>query len=289
MSGYSGENGDANTKCVSTASAPSTVGDGSPCLSSNDCSVFSTCSVGLTPHVCIPLSKACPGGDCSGHGTCSYQDIASGNTLTTCLQRNASCAAVCTCSGNYTTSDCSLTKSELMSKQSMRNTLISSLVNVTAASNPTADNLMSWSNSIASMTQVPEEVTVTAANNVMNIASTILTNAGGGTVSSSDLSGTMNALNSVATQVSSDQLLSMVNTYGSLVSGEMYPGQSSSDLIQNNFRMSSVVLGNSAGSTVSELTTPVTYAESLTNVQPMKMLLPNNTDSSRMHLLVNQM
>ena len=278
MNGYSGEIGDANTKCVST-NVQSSVEDGSVCQADNDCSIFSYCNKARMPHVCLPQLKSCPGGDCSGHGVCSYRDQSTGNLAATCLQSNSSCVAICICIGNYTTSDCSVTQDDLISKQSMRSTMLSSLVNVTTASNPTAENILTWSNSIASMTQVSQEVTASAASNVMNIAFTILNNADVTTVSGSDLSGTMNALDSVATQVSSDHLLNMVTAYGSITSNSMYPGQSSNDIIKSNFRMSSIVVGTSASS--NELTTPLTYVESVSNVKPMKMSLPNNTDNAK--------
>ena len=279
LSGYSGVSGDANSNCVSTSSSKVIIADGGICSVNGDCGLFSYCNNSLVPSICMRLSASCPGGgDCSGHGSCSYRNVQTGKSVLSCNQGDSSCEAVCTCSGDYTTDDCSITNEDLLSKQSMRNTLITNLANITTASNPTADNLLSWSNSIASMTQVPNEITSSAANSALVVASTILSNAGSGSLSSSDLGGTVSALDTIATKVPTTSLLTLVNSYGGIVTNAMYPGQGSNDLIKSNYRLSSVVVGNDAQS---ELSTPVTYVESLNNIKPMKLSLPNNTDSSK--------
>ena len=274
-SGYSGESGDSNTKCILPTSIP--VADGSVCNANSNCGVQSYCLLSVIPHVCTRLPKECPGG-CSGHGSCSFSDAITGNPVASCKQGDGNCEAVCNCNGNYTSTDCSITWANLLAKQSIRNLLIANLQNITALSNPSSENLVSWSNSIASMTQVTQEVTLSSANSVINIANTILNNAGSGSVVSSALTGTVSALDAVANHVSKDNLLSMVNSYGSIVANEMYPGQSSNDVIKSNFRTSSIIVGNGANT---ELSTPVSYVEALNNVKPMKLSLPNNTDSTK--------
>ena len=141
--------------------------------------------------MCEKQSKSCPN-QCSQQGSCVYYDDATGNVLDDCKQGDISCYNACSCFGDYSGSDCSVTTEELLVRQNMRTELLSYLGDLTQNENPTSDSIEAWTNSLSSITQNPDEVSSDAIDGVTSIARTILDNANGASgvkVKSSGLAG----------------------------------------------------------------------------------------------------
>jgi hypothetical protein len=121
---YIGEEGHANSICQLISTFQQQL-NSSPfrCGNDKECDMFSYCNV--MTESCIPLSKSCIGGMfCSGHGSCIYKSMCSGQNITNCFYGDESCKAECKCSANYSGIDCSQTLEDLMIKQQLRSALI---------------------------------------------------------------------------------------------------------------------------------------------------------------------
>ena len=291
--GFTGEEGEANSRCMA-ASAAGAMNNrraltGSRCGSDDDCDVWSVCDGTGT---CSRLPKMCVDSGCSGRGTCIFEEVDSGTLVDDCRQGDISCLAVCSCVSGYAGSACAITAEDLESMQLLRSGMISSLGDLTESENPSSDNLASWSNSLSGLTQIADEVSGSAVDSISKIATAIVTNAAASdSIVVGDIGGVIGALDVItralagnttfrrrlaAGDTSDDTVSSVVNllqSYGAMASADMVPGQPSADSIMSNFRVSSIaVSGDSA--TVS---TPLSFAETAKNIQPMDVELPSSS------------
>ena len=266
ISGYIGDDGDANTACKLTANANNSSADSS-CVTDDDCGLWSACNV--TAHKCYRLPKVC---NCFGHGECIYTVLGSNATVDSCLQGDLTCNSKCICEVPYVGADCSLTSEELEAKQTLRTALISSLVSSVTNDNPSAENVKGWSNAVASMTQVPNEVSTNSSIDILNIVSYSLENAVSLGSASTDLTGNVNALNSIAQVAPISGVSNLVKSFGNIMAGEMVTGQPPAAIVQSSFRLSTSIASSSIGF---NLSTPITPAELLSGMQPTSVSLPS--------------
>ena len=285
LSGYVGDEGDANSRCVPTSAVFSWTMSGSSsntdvnananvteqsCSSTNDCDIWSTCS---GDGQCQRLLKQCIDPDCSGHGACSFVNNLDGYVLVggICRQGNSTCSAVCSCVDGFVGGDCSATAAEMAAKQQIRALLIASLGNLTQSEIPSGDNLVSWSNSLSALTQISEEVPRVSLDSIGAIVTTIVqrTASSSDTVAAAEISGVVGALDIITQSlakgdvstvgqrrqlatggvgvISVSTVVGLLTDYISLVSREMLPGQSPIESIKANFRLSSTAISGGGG------------------------------------------
>jgi len=103
------------------------------------------CPLGVcTDGVCTVTSKTCQSSTsdiCSGHGTCQFYDIASGDTIADCLGDDVHCGASCVCSVGFYGADCHLTAAEMSSVSSLRAHMCAGLSNITSSMPSNANDL----------------------------------------------------------------------------------------------------------------------------------------------------
>ena len=296
---YVGELGDANTKCELLSTAITTINNNISsitCTTDIDCGLWSACNTTNSLNKCYRLSKLCPGTGCSNNnGKCIYIDKITKLQLNDCKQGDTYCDAKCLCYGNYTGSDCTLTKEELLIKQEIRKLVLSSLNNITQNDDPSTDNILSWSNSLSSMSQVPDEIDEDSSTLIFNVASSIIMNSKlNNDVSSDDISNVINVLN-IATSINNknnhsnsnlntSSISNLLNTYSSIITSEMILGQDAIETITDNFRMSSQIIGSNNGNNIVNtlITTPTSNLERLNNIESTSINLPNNTSNKKL-------
>ena len=201
LSGYEGISGDSNTKCVSGKDYISSLSDLSSkiCSSNIDCEPFGECDVSTSPSSCIRGNKRCVN-DCSGHGSCIYYDFSqstntntnnnnnnnngddgnnnnnnnnNNNEINKCLLGDESCEAICECESGWKGSSCSLTKTDMDLKISLRSELAQNLLDLSTIDEPSLDSVESWISSLSSLVcnvdELVKESTEIASSVTLNI------------------------------------------------------------------------------------------------------------------------
>ena len=109
LQGYiSGIDGASNSPCVASAQ----LGD-------------ATASTALR-SVALEVSQSCVQ-NCNNQGTCEFQDISTGLSLTECIVLDTTCRAVCLCDEGFAGASCDVKEAEMRSLQSLRFEMINAL------------------------------------------------------------------------------------------------------------------------------------------------------------------
>lgn len=161
-------------------------------LSANCPNAFAECIDGF----CVIPQKSCPTNvantTCSGHGRCVFLNENSNDFVESCPIDNLFCEAKCVCdfhtmtvvddvgndensteSGSNSTSyyglACQTEEDVYLSNSRTRLLLLQVFANLTQSSNPTAEILSTWSTTVASLSQVAEEITLGALNEILSL------------------------------------------------------------------------------------------------------------------------
>eukprot|EP01033_Poteriospumella_lacustris_P023332 gene23332-biopygen7964 len=158
LTGYTGIVGDANRRCFDLSSGGDTAGlPGSSCTTGDDC-LYGSCS----SSVCIVPLMTCPSSvsevECSGHGTCSYRDN-SGRSIasSSCTITNVDCHPTCVCTDGYGGKDCSLSRTALLARSSLRGSLCGGISSLQSNTDESSSILSSLSGALVS-SYAPDEV-----------------------------------------------------------------------------------------------------------------------------------
>ena len=174
---YTGESGSSNVPCVAVASFTAKQGSGSSapqevrCAVDADCGTWKICRAGL----CEMASKACTG-NCSDHGSCQYRNQASGALVTDCKISDNSCTASCRCFSGYSGALCDLSAAAMFAKQSVRETLLSVLRNVTNTENPSKQSVSSWVGYLGALVSNAYELNDNSLKTATAVATAIISN-----------------------------------------------------------------------------------------------------------------
>uniref|UniRef100_A0A7S3M5U4 PKD/REJ-like domain-containing protein n=1 Tax=Spumella elongata TaxID=89044 RepID=A0A7S3M5U4_9STRA len=268
--GYIGTAGDSNSACLSPADIQLSASTVKTCEKNSDCNSWEECDLTAASPVCALPTKACPDA-CSNHGTCARININTQKPALDCKTNNPTCEAVCTCSAGYTGSNCATTAAELVAKQAVRTQLISSLTGLTSSDEASSDSVVSWSNSLAALTQDPYELSAIAAAAASDVSLSIVNGAQStASVTFESIAGVLASVDAVAFASANavpvgEKMLETVSLFADLVTSQRVSGESSVEYIYDSFRSASVrqFAAPSAGLKVS---TPQTFAELSANI-----------------------
>ena len=171
LSGYLGEDGDANSLC-NDPSISNKVGDA--------CTTDDECVTAYCDTVCSQRNKTCPVGSngkvCSGEDTGGCQMVTTdGIIISSCVVGSTSCDAECTCYGNSTGNSCSYTPNAFEIVRRMREQMCSSIYKSLDIQDVTADVVSSRASSISSVLLFMDQITDDALSNcTIALAQTVL-------------------------------------------------------------------------------------------------------------------
>lgn len=250
LSGFLGESGESNQMCLSQASV-ATAGNGRSmnCKADSSCNPWQYCDP--QARVCRAKPKQCAARGCSGHGSCVFQSAATGLSLTTCLEGDASCLASCSCLSGFFGTVCALNQTHLNSAQNLRATLTTGLGNLIHQQNVDAQSVQAWAHSLSAISAVPQELSPHTATALMVISQTIVDAAANVPGIALYLAPTIctvldNVQFAAAGAARRSMLLSpphlstfvrSLGDVGRMVSSDLVPGQGTVTLLQSNFRM----------------------------------------------------
>jgi hypothetical protein len=272
--GYVGDAGDRNTLCV----------------------LPSTPTALSTPKDC--------GSNCSFHGECTHVSRITGARLGSCTLADTNCDAICMCTDQRSGEFCELDPTTLRHRREVRSNLIQSLSNLTAQEDINEDSVVSWSESLYSLSLKPQEVSVSDAARMAFIANTTLQHAlAVGLGSYTDVLGVLQATDAVASlnprnynpagyndadfntsstfvNNTAAGFLPVVSTFGDLVASTMVLGENATALVYDNFRLSvSVAAANDLQGDVRSL--PLSPEEQALGDIPSVVLLSPTEDAGQ--------
>jgi hypothetical protein len=272
LDGYLGSSGVGNTLCVSSAEAVAVLSasGATSCTSGSDVE----CVVGLycVELVCVSPSKPCLN-DCQSQGTCEFVQISTGDTLSTCSVYDPSCAAQCSCSDDWHGQDCSLSASEIATRQAAIGNVTSQISQISVSENPSSSAISSWLSSVSAVTNDPYDLNEASVSSVQYIADFIIQGAASVGMSVDSVESVLDAIDGTASVVSSatsvgrryrrrrlstsgkaftedtvNSTLSLLLKYGDYVSSSLVSGQSAASSVKSTFRITSQLADSVSGS-----------------------------------------
>ena len=294
--GYYGVSGNSNFMCSPSPGSRRNLlekqSSDAGCTVNADC-MYGNCVKGS----CTVGAKSCPTATassvCSGHGNCTFVDIASGDFLPEgCASNNANCYAQCVCYSNYGGIDCSISTSLLTQRSKLRALLCDAVVNGSYIQDNSPSKLQSLASTLSLAFNPYEMVSaadlqscVTALQIVVNLMS-----------ADSSLASSLNSVSIVAGIISSfvqfGQLSPFLYNLGiaNLVSlavdalhqsvlYDMAAGQQPFEIITFNFR-SSVHYDLLSSLSNATLSAPATASEVASLLTLQHLVLPNSGLSS---------
>lgn len=255
--------------------------------------------IGDSNEMCMPshtrvlqlaLPKMCASATCSGHGICIYENINTGIMQEECNLGDATCHALCECDSGYNGHICSITDDVLNSKQEIRDSLISKLHDLTTTEDITHDVLNTWTTNIGSISRNPLELSNDALLKVQSVADIILSNADSLTTSMSD--SLLNVLDITITEqrrrsrALSDisittPMMDLLSKYGAIMANDMYSGQTSINIVRNNFK----IVAQAFDGEDNILRLPQTSLESYAGMNPTEVHINAQRQSIKMSLI----
>jgi hypothetical protein len=270
--GFIGDAGNANSACVyvniKTYSSSGSNGK-SGCSRDADCALFESCHV--PSKQCLLPSKTCLN-DCSYQGECYSININTRLNVKDCKVTDVTCQAKCSCSGNFTGSDCSTNKVILLQKQALRTEMLTGLATVVSTNTDggfSADSLGSLSDMLSSLTSNVYEVSPKMVNTISQVAYSVLSSATKSniTVSYDSLSGLLSSVNTVI-QLSNANARSaeVLNLFCDLITSQLVSGENDVNYVYDEFRMKVVSTSLTQGTSL-QIVAPQTVMESTFNSQ----------------------
>ena len=163
------------------------------------------------------------------------------------------------------------------SKVALRDSLLSSLSDLTSSEDVTTSTVAAWTDNLAALATNSAELSVDSIIAIQNVASEVLSGSSASGISYEVSSGILNALSSAAS-VTSDtaDIADLVSSYGEFVSSQLYAGQSSVSNILDSFRVTAAAISPSNG--IAVVDTPLSADEIANGIKASSISL--ETDSS---------
>ena len=290
--GYYGVSGDSNFLCAKVLSNARKLRNSRilsiACAKNTDC-IYGMCVKGF----CTVGNKLCPtalaSSVCSGHGNCTYIDIATSDMLSNgCPANSANCIARCSCLNNYGGQDCSIPSKQLLQRSRARAMLCNAIVNSSYIQDTSPGKLQSIASTLSAAFNPYEIITVPDLQSCV-IGFEIIVQ-----IMSADysLASSLNTISIIADIVSSFVEFGQVASFsyssgiGGLVSSavdslhqsvlfDMVAGQYPVDIITFNFRTAVHfdLLSTLSNATLSP---PATASETESSLTLQKLVLPSS-------------
>jgi hypothetical protein len=302
ISGYQGDSGDKNSRCISAlqfSRKASNHSNSGICNSDNDCIIgLQTC----LSHQCIYNQKKCPL-DCSNKGICNYFYVSTGQKVDDCKLNDLFCQGICDCHSGYSGSGCSIDEANLPQLQVARSALVATLKNLTQNDIVTTETVSSWSSYLSAVSSNPYELPLNDLSTVEDIALGTVTQAIAQGLDSSQLSGVLDAVDGIATVKSSfssssnknnnntnvaNGLMKVISKFSEIISNNIVFGEPTVDYVYTNFRITAnaIYLPSSLTDSVDSqrtnfsLNVARTEIEELLGISTSKILLVSNQNNS---------
>jgi len=253
LSGLIGDQGSANTECLSASALTA--------LQSNTSNF---------------VNKQCDA-DCNGHGNCTWVNSATLQTVDSCLSNAQSCHAKCSCFDGFGGTLCGMTSSDLAASQEVFASLLTNLETLTTQEDSNAETVASWVSGVALLSQSPDSISAAGAESVLSISSAAMASAEGAGSSTESLLDLLGAVDSASTVLSNSggengmQVASgIISSLGSMVMQSMVLGQapevSSSGSTSMSSQVSSVGTDGSVNISVPQSGLEVAYQVPATSI-----------------------
>jgi hypothetical protein len=181
--------GEDNSECIS--SSLFSVNNETFCEGSSGCGLWRECILGI----CQRVQKQCTN-QCSNHGTCGFVTTDVGESVATCYLDDQNCIRSCKCDAGYAGERCQYTAKDLIAAQETRTELFKGLVSVLSEDEPLLDTILTWKDSLLSLTQNPIELTTDSNVYASEVISTILDKSSNFDPSSLDIMDLLDVLDS---------------------------------------------------------------------------------------------
>ena len=295
---YFGVEGDSNEVCTSIKS-----------LSGSTADFLNALVTSGKPKSCI--------NDCSGHGQCQAYSSTTHSLMNTtlCYEGSLTCYTACDCEEDYSSSiSCSLSKAEMEQKIQFRESMIMHLASLTSLEDPSDQSVQSLLSSLSEASQAKDELSKSSVDAILSTISNVMSQVASAGLSVSSTESVASLLDNVggglvlqvqqskrrrrnrrrldeSTEVSTtqaDSLTGLLQSYSTLLTTSMVPGQEPSDMVGSTYKFSAGVYESqtvSSPDTVCEssmaVTLPSKLSEQLLGVESHAIAVPScSYDSS---------
>jgi hypothetical protein len=234
---FIGQLGPHNSPCIDPQelNSPSDL----PCESDSSCGKLQSCN--LDSRLCEISSKSCAK-NCSQHGVCRFLSE-SHVEVSVCKLGDPFCEPVCVCSEGYGGTFCQYDSAQLSQQRDLMSVLVNSLSNLMSSDDTSEESVISWQSNLYSFTRDPSMLSDSAILSALNMSSSVLSSAATLSVSSSQMSGVVDSMDSILSfrPTSLDACQNSLDTLVSMTSGSSLVGQDNEEFVYSNFRYVSAV------------------------------------------------
>ena len=210
-------------------------------------------------HSLLSQQKHCQN-NCSGRGECVYVNTNTGHKLSSCELLSTTCRAACLCGNDFAGASCSYTTAELKENQKIRESLLTSILNLTEHSSSAALTF-ALAASLFSQTINTDEITHESSLSILSIVNLLISYAAQFKIDQQDISQQLlTPLDAAAGPQSVDAFAQTLQNYVLYSSSQLYPSQDGAENICSNFKTIVSALSSS------RIAVPVSSLESFTGV-----------------------
>ena len=307
LEGFVGEEGDANSICVSEASArrrrlypsdmraplrhdyrrklvQSEIDAGSNevytsamvevCEVDNDCSdAFALCDTEIKR--CFTPLKQCTQ-KCSGRGRCEYRSATGNLPLVsgkTCELGDVTCVATCVCRKGFYGASCSYTTADLMEREAIKDGLVKTLIQLVDAEDATKEALNLWVNSLVSLSKQEDDITMLSSQGILTVLKSVLETGANLDIAYPVIETLTLPIDAVSDKFGMTTTYNLLQDYSNLVAYDMTYGEKAVEIIskRHRIRIDSVELidefGYSSTLPLTTLESAASLGENSTGVQ----------------------
>ena len=239
----------------------------------------------LTINESFPIkSKRC-WQDCSGRGECLWLNRNTGRRVSSCLETDVTCYSMCQCSTGYRGTICSVTEADQRSRISTRQSLVAVLSRLITFDIPDQNSISAWIAALSAITQVADDVSNEIANDVVNIAETIISIAAkysipndisqGLSVVFDRIPSSLHGLKGASTGGKYEESMELLlKAYGALIAGDMVVTEQVSS-VQSKYRIITSSIFATENTTIMEPVSKEEQAANSRSTQARVSILPS--------------